>query len=169
MGRRGGGPVFRGQVGGGINRYVGWMRDRVMQMYRVLKPTGTFYLHCDWHAGHYLKVMLDGVFGYSNFRNEIAWCYAGGGVPKKDLPRKHDTIFRYTKTKDYFFAPMYRPYSEGAVQRGRTHGRQGQVRRAGVAQRGHSHKRLVGGRAQDHQPDRPGEVGLPHAKVRSPP
>jgi hypothetical protein len=48
------------------------------------------------------------------------WCYAGGGVPKKDFPRKHDTIFRYTKGNDYFFSPIYRPYSEGTVQRGRT-------------------------------------------------
>lgn len=91
-----------------------------MQMHRVLKPTGTLYLHCDWHAGHYLKVMTDGIFGTRNFRNEVAWCYAGGGVPKKDFPRKHDTILRYTKSDEYFFAPIYRAYSEGTVQRGRT-------------------------------------------------
>jgi len=77
------------------------------------------YLHCDWHASHYLKVMCDGIFGYKNFRNEIIWCYAGGGVPKKDLPRKHDTILRYVKTDKYTYNPIYRPYTEGTIERGR--------------------------------------------------
>lgn len=111
---------FEDRWEGGIEVYTAWMRERVLQLHRVLKDTGTMYLHCDWHAGHYLKVMCDNIFGSGNFRNEIVWCYAGGGVPKKDFPRKHDTIFRYTKGKDYFFEPVYRPYSEGTVQRGRT-------------------------------------------------
>lgn len=111
---------FEDRWEGGIEVYTGWMRERVQELYRVLKPTGTMYLHCDWHAGHYLKVMCDGIFEARNFRNEIVWCYAGGGVPKKDFPRKHDTIFRYTKGKDYFFQPAYRPYSAGTMQRGRT-------------------------------------------------
>lgn len=111
---------FEDRWEGGIEVYTAWMRDRIREIHRVLKDTGTMYLHCDWHAGHYLKVMCDSVFGMGNFRNEIVWCYAGGGVPKKDFPRKHDTIFRYTKGTDYFFEPVYRPYSEGTVQRGRT-------------------------------------------------
>lgn len=72
-------------------------------MYRVLKPTGSFYLHCDWHAGHYLKVMLDDVFGMYNFQNEIVWCYRTGGASQKRWCRKHDTIFFYTKSNDYTF------------------------------------------------------------------
>jgi DNA modification methylase len=111
---------FEDRWEGGIEVYTGWMRDRIREIHRVLKDTGTMYLHCDWHAGHYLKVMCDQIFGDKNFRNEIVWCYAGGGVPKKDFPRKHDTIFRYTKTNEYFFEPIYRPYSEGTQQRGRT-------------------------------------------------
>lgn len=111
---------FEDRWEGGIEVYTGWMRERILELHRVLKPTGTMYLHCDWHAGHYLKVMCDGIFDARNFRNEIVWCYAGGGVPKKDFPRKHDTIFRYTKGNDYFFEPIYRPYSEGTQQRGRT-------------------------------------------------
>jgi DNA modification methylase len=111
---------FEDRWEGGIEVYTGWMRDRMRHLHRILKPTGTLYLHCDWHAGHYLKVMCDGIFGSRNFRNEIVWCYAGGGIPKKDFPRKHDTILRYTKGKDYYFAPIYRPYSAGTVQRGRT-------------------------------------------------
>jgi DNA modification methylase len=90
---------------GGIHHYIEWMRERVFEMRRLLKATGSIYLHCDWHAGHYLKVMMDDVFGYKNFRNEIVWCYRGGGRPKKDFPRKHDTIFRYSKTDEYYFNP----------------------------------------------------------------
>ena len=63
----------------------------------VLKPTGSLYLHCDWHASHYLKVMLDGIFNEDDFRNEIVWCYRGGGVSKRWFARKHDVIFFYTK------------------------------------------------------------------------
>ncbi|HEX3909511.1 MAG TPA: DNA methyltransferase [Solirubrobacteraceae bacterium] len=111
---------FEDRWEGGIEVYTGWMRERMMELHRVLRPTGTIYLHCDWHAGHYLKVMCDAIFGMRHFRNEIVWCYAGGGIPKRDFPRKHDTIFRYTKSADYFFEPIYRPYSEGTQQRGRT-------------------------------------------------
>lgn len=113
---------FEDRWKGGIEYYVEWMRDRLVHMHRVLKPTGLLYLHCDPTASHYLKVMLDGVFGRPNFRNEIIWCYAGGGIPRKDFPRKHDVILRYTKDKgsDYFYEPVYRPYSPGTVQRGRT-------------------------------------------------
>src|SRR5215211_9283947 len=64
---------FEDRWEGGINYYVGWMRDRVMEMHRVLKPTGSIYLHCDWHASHYLKVMLDEFFGSNMFVNEIVW------------------------------------------------------------------------------------------------
>lgn len=111
---------FEDRWEGGVEVYVGWMKERVQEMYRVLQPTGTFYLHCDWHASHYLKVMCDQIFGMHNFRNEIVWCYSGGGVPRQDFPRKHDTILRYTKSDRYTFNPIYRPYTAGTMQRGRT-------------------------------------------------
>ena len=92
---------------GGLFAYLVSMTVRVAEIFRVLKPTGTFYLHCDPTASHYLKLVLDSIFVASggNFRNEIAWCYRGGGVPRKDFARKHDIIFRYTKTSgdDYTF------------------------------------------------------------------
>jgi site-specific DNA-methyltransferase (adenine-specific) len=87
----------------GIYVYIAYMRERLEQCWRILKPTGTIYLHCDWHAGHYLKVMMDEVFGYNNFRNEIVWCYRGAGYPKDDFGKRHDTIFRYSKTNNYIF------------------------------------------------------------------
>jgi site-specific DNA-methyltransferase (adenine-specific) len=72
-------------------------------MYRVLKDTGSLYLHCDSTASHYLKILLDEVFGKNNFRNEIIWCYRGGGSSKKDFGKRHDIIFRYSKSGDYRF------------------------------------------------------------------
>ena len=104
----------------GMGAYMCFMAVRLLAMRRVLKPTGSIYLHCDPTASHYLKAIMDAIFGHWNFRNEIVWCYAGGGIPKRDFPRKHDNIFRYTKTADYTYTPIYRPYSEGTQQRGRT-------------------------------------------------
>lgn len=89
---------FEDRWEGGIQVYVGWMRERMMEMYRILKPTGSIYLHCDHHASHYLKVMMDDVFGAKNFRNEIVWHYGSGGRSQRFYPRKHDTIFWYSKS-----------------------------------------------------------------------
>ena len=96
---------FKDRWEGGINVYIEWMKERVSKMYEVLKDTGSFYLHCDWHAGHYLKVMLDDIFGYHNFRNEIVWCYSIGGKSSKTFGRKHDTIFWYSKSGQWTFNP----------------------------------------------------------------
>jgi len=100
--------------------YLAMMAPRLVELRRVMKSTATLYLHCDPTASHYLKVLLDSIFGPRMFRNEIVWCYAGGGIPKKDFPRKHDIILRYTKSMEYFFNPVFRPYSPGTLQRGRT-------------------------------------------------
>lgn len=110
---------FEDRWEGGINVYVDWMRERVRELHRVLKPTGSMYLHCDWHAGHYLKVMMDEVFGCNNFRNEIVWCYRGAGYPKKDFGKRHDTIFRYSKTDDYVFNldAVREPYAKATIER----------------------------------------------------
>ena len=104
----------------GMGAFMCFMAVRLLEMRRVLKPTGSIYLHCDPTASHYLKAVMDAIFGQKNFRNEIVWCYAGGGIPTNDLPRKHDTIFRYSKAKVYTYNPVYRSYSPGTVQRGRT-------------------------------------------------
>ena len=83
--------------------YLVMMAIRIVEMHRLLKNTGSLYLHCDPTANHYLKIILDAVFGVKNFRNEIIWCYTQGGRGKKDFPRKHDVILRYTKSTTYFF------------------------------------------------------------------
>ena len=86
--------------------YLVMMAPRLMEIVRVLKPTGSMFLHCDPTAGHYLKVLLDQVFPRGTFRNEIVWCYRGGGVPKNAFARKHDTIFFYARGKNNNFNPQ---------------------------------------------------------------
>ena len=71
-----------------MSAYLVMMTVRLIELRRVLKESGVLYLHCDPTASHYLKIVLDAVFGEQNFRNEIVWCYAGGGIPKKDFPKK---------------------------------------------------------------------------------
>ena len=100
--------------------FLCFMGVRLIEMRRVLRDDGSLYLHCDPTASHYLKALLDAIFGRRNFRNEIVWCYAGGGIPKRDFPRKHDIILRYAKSKQFHYEPVYRPYSAGTQQRGRT-------------------------------------------------
>ncbi|GAB6391726.1 MAG: DNA methylase N-4/N-6 domain protein [Treponematales bacterium] len=83
--------------------YLTYMAQRIVEMKRILKDTGSLYLHCDPTASHYLKGLLDTVFGKDSFRNEIVWCYRGAGYPKKDFGRRHDIILRYSKTGEYTF------------------------------------------------------------------
>jgi len=99
---------------GGLPAYQIWLNARLVEMKRLLKPTGSIYVHLDWHASHYVKVEMDKIFGYENFRNEIIYCYGGGGIPKIDFPRKHDNILRYTKDWKVYetFNTEYRPYGE---------------------------------------------------------
>jgi DNA modification methylase len=104
---------FEDRWKGGIENYIDWMRARVEQIHRLLKPTGSFYLHCDWHAGHYLKVMCDEIFGRGNFRNEIVWFYSVGGKGKRYWARKHDTILFFTKSNKWTFnAEDVKEYAE---------------------------------------------------------
>ncbi|MCY3858777.1 MAG: DNA methyltransferase [Gammaproteobacteria bacterium] len=84
--------------------YLIYMAVRLLEMKRLLKPTGSIYLHCDPTMSHYLKLMMDAVFGRRNFRNEIVWCYTGPGSPKmKQFNRKHDTIFWYSNSETWTF------------------------------------------------------------------
>ena len=100
--------------------YLAYMAARLLEMRRVLKPTGSLYLHCDPHMGHYLKLVLDAIFGRRNFRNEIVWYYRGAGTPRKDFARRHDTILRYAEElRSCYFDPdpARQPYAEATVER----------------------------------------------------
>jgi len=83
--------------------YLTYMAQRIVEMYRILKETGSLYLHCDPTSSHYLQTLLDGIFGKQRFRNEIVWYYSGGGASTKQWARKHDTIFFYSKSGEWTF------------------------------------------------------------------
>lgn len=106
--------TFKDRWEGGIMVYVEWMKNRLHECHRILKPTGSIYLHVDWHAVHYLKVEMDRIFGMKNFRNEIIWCYSNSGRGKKEFAKKHDTILLYSKTPKYewFGDSVKVPYDE---------------------------------------------------------
>jgi site-specific DNA-methyltransferase (adenine-specific) len=86
-----------------VMAYLVMMTIRLVELHRVLKPTGSLYLHCDPTASHYLKLVLDQIFGPYNFRNEIVWCYDTDGRSTTAFPRKHDIIFCYGRTKKAAF------------------------------------------------------------------
>ena len=108
-------------------KYLNWMYENLMAIKSVMSETASIYVHLDWHIGHYVKILMDEIFGEDKFRNEVIWCYSGGGIPKHELPHKHDTIFWYSMgsgteewNDQWIFNVEYRPYSEGTLQRGRT-------------------------------------------------
>ena len=105
--------------GKGMKSYIIMMAVRLLELRRILRDTGSIYLHCDPTASHYLKLLMDSVFGQKNFRNEIVWCYRGGGVPKNDFARKHDILFRYSKSGSVVFNvdAVRIAYSQDSVER----------------------------------------------------
>lgn len=96
--------------------YIDYMRPRCAQLARVLKKTGSFYYHCDWHASHYVKVMLDQIFGESNFQNEIAWkrthAHSDTKQGMSQYGRIYDSIFFYTGGSKWTWNPIFQPYDE---------------------------------------------------------
>ncbi|MDR3274620.1 MAG: site-specific DNA-methyltransferase [Endomicrobium sp.] len=99
--------------------YLTYMSQRIIEMYRILKDTGSVYLHCDSTASRYLKVVMDEIFGKNNFRNEIVWCYKSRPQSKKYFGKTHDIILSYTKSKDYTFnrKEIPRPLSESTIKK----------------------------------------------------
>ena len=92
--------------------YLAYMAIRLIECQRVLKPTGSIYLHCDPTMSHYLKLLLDCIFGEANFRNEIIWHYRRWTAGNKNFQRMHDIIFRYSKSDNFVFNVQYEPYGD---------------------------------------------------------
>ena len=84
---------------------------RLKEMYRVLKPTGTIYLQMDTRINHWIRCLMDDIFGYNNFKNEIVWNY-GGQSRSSDISNKHDIILRYTKTNNFTYNTQYKPHTD---------------------------------------------------------
>jgi DNA modification methylase len=109
------------------------MRPRCEQLARVLKTTGSFYYHCDWHASHYVKVMLDQLLGEMNFQNEIVWkradAHSDAKQGAKHYGRVHDSIFFYTGSQDYTFNSIYNPLPASTIEKWYRHVEEGTGRR----------------------------------------
>jgi DNA modification methylase len=109
---------FDDRWAGGIDHFISWLKVRVRQMHRILKPTGNIFLHCDWHANAEIKIdVLNSIFGRNNFRNEIIWHYRRWTGVAHSFQKLHDTVYFYSKTNTYTFNPLYTDYTEGSIAR----------------------------------------------------
>jgi DNA modification methylase len=113
--------------------YIDFMRPRCVELARVLKKTGSFYYHCDWHASHYVKVMLDQIFGENNFVNEIVWKRSDAksdvGQGAKHFGRVHDSIFYYVGSDNYTFNAQFTPLPQSTIDSWYKHVEEGTGRR----------------------------------------
>lgn len=111
--------AFQDRWRGGIQTYLNYLVERLQKLHAKLSPTGSTYVHLDWHIGHYVKIELDKIFGYKQFQNEIVWYYRGGGVSKRRWGRRHDSLFFYTKGNGWTFnADAVRTeYSKDSLER----------------------------------------------------
>lgn len=112
--------VFQDTWDSNLDNYLEHVYTILLLMKELLSYKGSIFVHLDWHASHYVKVIMDEIFSPHNFINEIIWCYGGGSGAKRYFHRKHDTILWYSLGKEYIFNPQYRPYTEKTVQRGLT-------------------------------------------------
>lgn len=101
-----------------LDAYLSFLYPRLKMMHRLLSPRGTLYLHLDWHANAYARVLLDEIFGAERLLNEIVWVYHGPSPIRSAFNRKHDTILAYTKSPHYFFDAdaVREPYSPNTVK-----------------------------------------------------
>jgi len=103
----------------GTVSYLKMLYPRLALMKELLSDKGSIYVHIDWHIGHYVKILLDDIFGKNNFINEIAWCTTGASNVEKNYPRKHDVIYFYSKSGNHIFNKddIRIPYAEGSLDR----------------------------------------------------
>jgi DNA modification methylase len=102
----------------GLDTYLDFLYQRLAVMYRLLAPNGTLYLHLDWHADSYARLLLDEIFGADHLLNEIIWAYHGPSPIRRAFNRKHDTILAYVKSGDYTFNvdAVREPYNKNTVK-----------------------------------------------------
>jgi len=101
--------------------YIEWIKPRLKEFQRILEPTGSIYIHCDWHISHYLKVLADTIFGRNNFLNEIIWkrqsSHNDSKQGSKHFGRIHDSILVYAGSQEYVWNQQYMPYDKIYVER----------------------------------------------------
>jgi len=109
---------FQDRWAGGISHYIEWLKERVEEMHRVLKPTGSIFLHCDWHSNAYIRVhILDRIFKEDNFRNEIIWKRTTAHNDSSRFGMNSDSIFYYTKSNKYTFIQQFQDYDDDYKKR----------------------------------------------------
>lgn len=99
--------------------YLNWMYENLKAIKSVMSDTASIYVHLDWHIGHYVKILMDEVFGEDNFRNEIVWHYTNkmsGSTKPHDFVCEHDTIFRYSKSENYLYYTISEERDEPVMQ-----------------------------------------------------
>lgn len=108
---------FKDRWSGGVDHYIAWLKERVAEMHRILKPTGSIFLHCDWHANAYIRVdILDKIFGPPNLRGELIWQRTGvHNDAKKRISVVTDTIWYYSKSEKATWNPVFTDQSEEAI------------------------------------------------------
>lgn len=100
------------------DEYLQFMYERLVLARELLSKEGSIYVHCDWHKNHFIRMILDEVFGSSNFRNEIIWSYFGfKRSTSRKFPQKHDTILSYARTEDYYWQVQFRPHGPDYIKR----------------------------------------------------
>ncbi len=110
--------AFEDRWKGGEYHYINWLSARIAKMREMLKPTGSFYIHLDWHIVHYMKVELDRIFSSDNFLNEIIWHYRRWSGTAEHFLRMHDNILLYAKQAGkQKFNPLYTPYTPKSLAR----------------------------------------------------
>ena len=97
--------AYRDTWGEGTESYIAMMYERLSLLKDLLADDGSIYVHCDYRVNSYIRLIMDEIFGKDNFRNEIAWCYAGTGA-RRIWGRKHDAIIFYSNSNDFFFNPL---------------------------------------------------------------
>ena len=106
----------------GTASYLEMITPRLILMRELLSDTGSIYVHLDWHVGHYVKIVMDEIFGKENLINEIIWCYSGPTPIKTAFARKHDVIFSFSKSQNYYFIGDYIKHKSGVHNTGQVFG-----------------------------------------------
>lgn len=108
--------AYRDTWGGGLDTYLGWMYETLTLLRELLAESGSIYVHCDWRTSHYIKAMMDGMFNYDNFVNEVIWCYRGMPSKAQKYQSKHDAILFYSKGGNYAFNVLQGRPTEGSLK-----------------------------------------------------
>jgi adenine-specific DNA-methyltransferase len=141
--------------------YLNWMYENLMAIKSVMSDTASIYVHLDWHIGHYVKILMDEVFGEGNFRNEISWCYSDAANNKTHWNTKHDAIYFFSNSDEWIFnyEQVLREHSEGNIKKYKFEDEIGKYRLFG--------KNLIGSPIQWHRDVKPEwEITHPHLVYR---